>query len=266
MASSEATISQIYHVVLPLLLRAGQILTARQKELAVLSRKARHEKGQAIEEEIKSFLSNTLLQLFPKHSIYDPEKLVGGEAAVWQWIVMPLDGGRYYFRGLPLFTVSLALKHEGEVVLGIIIEPATQAVFHALKDEGAFMNDRAIQTSDEKDLANACVYFESVAAAKSSHEASIRQRFAKEGSRIHDFGVSTLGLCYMGAGVFDAFIGFRERGSLPGLAAALLIAREAGASVSDGEGKALRLKSESNIIAVTVVGIKKQCLDILQRR
>src|SRR3990167_1627544 len=129
MASSEATVSQIYHVVLPLLLRAGQILTVRQKELAGLSPKVRHERGQAIEEEIKSFLSNTLLQLFPKHSIYDPEKLVGGEAAVWQWIVMPLDGGRYYFRGLPLFTVSLALKHEGEVVLGIIIEPTTQAVF-----------------------------------------------------------------------------------------------------------------------------------------
>ncbi|OGL87201.1 hypothetical protein A3I40_04250 [Candidatus Uhrbacteria bacterium RIFCSPLOWO2_02_FULL_48_12] len=266
MAANEATISQIYHVVLPLLLRAGQILTARQKELVGLTAKARHEKGQTIEEEIKSFLSNTLIQLFPKHSVYDPAKPVTGEASAWQWIVAPLDGRRYYFRGLPLFTISLALKHEGEVMLGIIIEPSTQAVFHALKSEGAFMNDRSIRVSEEKDLANACIYLASSSFTRPSNEANLRQRFAKEGCRIHDFGVSTLGLCYLASGVFDTFIGFQEAGALPGLAAALLIAREAGAAVSDGEGRALRAKSESNIIAVTVAGIKKQCLDVLQRR
>src|SRR3989338_2494012 len=145
MASSEADISQIYHVVLPLLLRAGQILTARQKEFVGLNLKARHERGQAIEEEIRTFLGSTLVQLFPKHSVYDPGKSVTGEAAVWQWIATPLDGRRYYFRGLPLYTVSLALKHEGEIVLGLIVEPSTHIAFHALKGEGVFMNDRPLK-------------------------------------------------------------------------------------------------------------------------
>ena len=266
MALSEATIGQIYYVVLPLLIRAGQILAARQKELLGLAPKARHERGQVIEEEIRSFLGTTLVQLFPKHSVYDSEKPAIGEAALWQWIVTPIDGGRYYFRGLPLYTIALALKHEGEVVLGLIVEPSTQIVFHALKCEGAFMGDRPLKVSDEKDLANACIYLESMSAMRQASEISIRQRFVKEGCRIHDFGVSTLGLCYLAAGVFDAFIGFKGVGSLPRLAAALLIAKEAGALVSDGEGKALRIKSESNIIAVITQGTKKQCLEILQKR
>lgn len=266
MASSEATISQIYHVVLPLLLRAAQILMARQKELSGLSPKARHERGQAIEEEIKSFLGSTLIQLFPKHSIYDAERPVRGETAAWQWIVAPLDGGRYYFRGLPLFTTSLALKHQGEIVLGIIIEPATQAVFYALKGDGSFMGDRSLKVSDEKGMANGCVYMEEAKTTRRTNETSIRQRFIKEGCRLHDFGVSTLGLCYLAAGVFDAFIGFRSTSSLASLAAALLVAKEAGASVSDGEGKVLQAKSESNIIVVVCPGIKKQCLEIVQKR
>ena len=265
MASSEATVSQIYHVVLPLLLRAGQILMTRQKELVGLTPKARHERGQIIEEEIRSFLSNTLVQLFPSHSIYAPDKPVSGEQSSWQWLVTPLDGGRYYFRGLPLYTISLALKHEGEVVLGIIIEPPTQTVFHVIRGEGAFMNDRPIKVSEEKDLSNACIYLQS-SAAKPSGDANVRLRFIKQGCRIHDFGVSTLGLCYVAVGAFDAFIGFQEAGSLPPLAAALFIAKEAGAAVGDGEGRALRAKSESNLIVVAAPGVKKQCLDLVRQR
>ena len=262
MASSEATISQIYHVVLPLLLRAGQILHTRQKDLFGLAPKSRHESGQAIEEEIKSFLSSTLVQLFPKHSVYDPDKPTNGEAVPWQWLVTPLDGRRYYFRGLPLYTVSLALKHEGEIVLGMVAEPATQIVFHSLKGEGAFMGERPIKVSEEKALAKACIYMFSVP-TKASND--IRQKFIRTDARVYDFGVNTLGLCYAAAGVFDAFVGFQEAGALPGMAAALVVAKEAGALISDGEGKVLRSKGVSDIIIVTAPGIKKQCLDILQK-
>jgi myo-inositol-1(or 4)-monophosphatase len=262
MAGVEPTLSQIYYVVLPLLLRAGQILAARQRELAGVPIKARHERGQAVEAEIRTFLTETLLQLFPKHGVYEPGSLAAPESPAWQWVVTPLDGGRYYFRGLPLYTTSLALRREGEIVLGIVLEPATQSIFRALKGEGAFLNEQALHVSDERSLTNACCYLES-AAAPDERDLALRARLAAQGCRVHDLGVSTLGLSYVAVGAFDAFLGRRVEGSLPALAAGLLIAKEAGATLSDGDGKPLRPASSSNVILVATPILSRSILGVL---
>lgn len=267
MMQQVATLSQIYYVILPLLLRAGQILVTRQKELADLSTKARHERGKEIEEEIRTFLEATLMQLFPKHSIYSGPK--AAEANPLQWVVVPLDGGRYYFRGLPLYTTSLALRREGEIVLGIVIEPASQSVFHALKGEGAFFNGKPIHVSEEKVLGKACAYLDAPkddATVTPRKWDTMRSLFAKDGCRINAFEVASLGLCYLATGTFDIFIGFREDPSLARFMAGLVVAKEAGAIIIDGEGKPLRATSASNTILVATPGVVRQCLLLMQSR
>lgn len=270
MVQQVATLSQIYYVVLPLLLRAGQVLVTRQKELAGLSTKARHDRGKDIESEIRTFLETTLTQLFPKHAIYaSPNPKTNAAANPLQWVVVPLEGGRYYFRGLPLYATSLALRREGEIVLGIVVEPAAQSVFHALKGGGAFLNGQTIGVSEEKMLASACVYFDAsrddTPATKRRHE-TIHQALVKGGCRVNAFEVTSLGLCYLAAAALDAFIGFRDDPSLQQFMAGLVIAKEAGAIIMDGEGKPLRATSASNTILVAAPGVARQCLLLVQPR
>lgn len=265
MIQQVATLSQIYYVVLPLLLRAGQILVTRQRELVSLGVKERRERGQEIEEEIRSFLETTLMQLFPKHSIYTGGKQTAASSC--QWIVQPLDGGRYYFRGLPLYTTSLALKSDGEVVLGIIVAPASQSVFHAFKGEGSFLNNEKIHVSEEKSLTNVCAYIENShddSATIKQKQTNIQSALIKEGVRLHTFGVSSLGLCFLASGAFDAFLGFRDEVTLSRFMAGLIIVKEAGALIMDGEGKPLRATSASNAIVVAAPGVIRQCLMLVR--
>ncbi len=257
----EITLSQIYYIVHPLLLRAGQILVSRQKDMSGLSLKARLDRVQAIETEIRAFMADTLQQLFTNYAIA-PEQPVGGEPPAWQWVINPLDGGRYYLGGLPLFTTSLALRKEGEIVVGLVVEPGTQTVYHAIKGEGAFRNGKPIHVSDATDLDGSCVYLDmpkgKLSAADLKRQVSLRTDLTKEGVRVHDLGVGTLGLCYMATGAYDAYVGFREDPStLQKLAPALVITKEAGATLTDGTGKPLRGTSSWQTIMVATPALAK---------
>lgn len=69
----------------------------------------------------------------------------GGEEAgkdpTRRWIVDPLDGTTNFLHGLPHWAVSIALEHKGEIVSGVVYDPAKDEMFYAEKGEGAWLND-----------------------------------------------------------------------------------------------------------------------------
>ena len=63
------------------------------------------------------------------------------------WMVDPIDGTNAFLRHVPEWTISVALVEDGAPVLGIVFNPATQEFFHAVRGEGAFLNDAPIKVS-----------------------------------------------------------------------------------------------------------------------
>src|SRR5262245_30347653 len=57
------------------------------------------------------------------------------------WIVDPLDGTTNFLHGIPHFAISIALQREGELVAGLIYNPANGDIFTAEKGKGAFLDD-----------------------------------------------------------------------------------------------------------------------------
>ena len=53
-----------------------------------------------------------------------------------------IDGTVNYIHGIPLFSISIALEYDGEIIIGIINNPITNEIFYASKNEGAFLNGR----------------------------------------------------------------------------------------------------------------------------
>ncbi len=271
MNKTSPTLEQMYYIVLPLIRRAGQMLVSRQKGIANLSDKERHEREQKTEEEIISFLRTTLNRLFPNHKVHGQDREPEGESdAAYEWIVQHLDGRRYYGRGLPLYTCSIALKKNGEVVLGIVFEPVTDTVYHALKGNGAAVDNRNIRVSDQKDFPESAVYLESPAGANERDQksrAEVWQSFTKAGCRMYDLGVPSLGLCYVAAGAFDVLVGGLEHEAFAiDYAAALLIADEAGANVTDAQGKSLPSDHSPALVVVATPPVHKKSLTLLERK
>ncbi|MBI4715488.1 MAG: 3'(2'),5'-bisphosphate nucleotidase CysQ [Nitrospirae bacterium] len=54
------------------------------------------------------------------------------------WLVDPLDGTREFIQRTGDFTVNIALIEEGRPVWGVVYAPATEALYYASKEEGAW--------------------------------------------------------------------------------------------------------------------------------
>ncbi len=72
-------------------------------------------------------------------------------------IIDPIDGTRNFVRGIPVFATLLAIEIAGEVIAGVASAPALHARWRAARGAGAFRDDRRLQVSHTRSLADALV-------------------------------------------------------------------------------------------------------------
>ena len=151
-----------------------------------------------------------------------------GQDPTRRWIVDPLDGTTNFLHGLPHFAVSIALEHKGEIVAGVVFDPAKDELFWAEKGAGAWMNETRIRVSGRRNMSEALLATGIPFGAKKTLPAMMRDlaRLMPATAGVRRWGVVALDLAYVAAGRFD---GFWEREIYPwDMAAGMLLVREAG--------------------------------------
>jgi myo-inositol-1(or 4)-monophosphatase len=68
------------------------------------------------------------------------------------WVVDPLDGTKEFVRGVPEYSVAVALVEAGRPVLGVVHNPANGDTFWAERGGGAFKNGEPIRVAEGKSL------------------------------------------------------------------------------------------------------------------
>lgn len=63
------------------------------------------------------------------------------------WVVDPIDGTRAFVKAKPHFSVCVALVEAGRPVAGVVFNPATDELFHAIKGGGAWLNGQSVKSS-----------------------------------------------------------------------------------------------------------------------
>ena len=164
------------------------------------------------------------------------------------WIVDPLDGTTNFLHGIPHFAISIGLQREGDLVAGLIYNPANGDVFTGERGKGAFLNDRRIRVSARSRLEDCVVATGIPHRGRSGHEDFLRQLTAvmPAVSGIRRSGAASLDLAWVAAGRYD---GYWEQGLNPwDLAAGLVIVREAGGYATELTGGKAMLET-GNILA-----------------
>ncbi|PBC05977.1 inositol monophosphatase family protein [Mesorhizobium sp. WSM3860] len=161
---------------------------------------------------------------------------VEGEDGQHRWIVDPLDGTTNFLHGIPLFGVSIALERQGQIVAGVVYNPAMDELYTAERGGGAFMNDRRLRVAGRAKLTDAVIGCGVPHLGRGQHGnflIELRNVMA-EVSGVRRLGSASLDLAYVAAGRMD---GFWETGlSAWDIAAGALLIREAGGFVSDMDG------------------------------
>ncbi|MBA4117550.1 MAG: inositol monophosphatase [Candidatus Puniceispirillum sp.] len=177
---------------------------------------------------------------------------VPAQPGMGRWIIDPLDGTTNFMHGVPHFAISMAYEERGQVIAGLIYNPITDEMYYAAKGMGAYLNDRRLRVSARERLPD-CL----MAASRPHAQAEGSKSFAAELHKVavvssqvaglRRMGSATLDLCYLAAGRYDLYVGLDL--SPWDMAAGLLIAREAGAVVTDIYGKDDIFQTRSIVVA-----------------
>ena len=175
----------------------------------------------------------------PRHAILTEEsgdvKEAGGPAAEYKWVIDPLDGTTNYAHGYPTFCVSVALEHEGRIVVGAVYDPTRDEMFAAERGSGATLNGRRMRASetDELNRALVCTGFPYDVRERGDFARHFRA-FIMHAQSVRRDGAAALDLAYVASGRFDAFY---EEGLRPwDVAAGVLLVEEAGGRVTHYDG------------------------------
>jgi myo-inositol-1(or 4)-monophosphatase len=154
-----------------------------------------------------------------------------------KWIVDPLDGTTNFAHGLPIWTISIALEVEQDIVLGVVYDPTRREVYHALAGRGAYLNRKKISVSRVKDLDRALLITGFPYDIRTSADNNLDHfaDFAVRSQAVRRLGSAAMDLCYTACGRFD---GYWEKKLSPwDQAAGSLILKEAGGVITDFRGR-----------------------------
>jgi myo-inositol-1(or 4)-monophosphatase len=142
------------------------------------------------------------------------------------WLVDPIDGTRDFVRGRPGWSVSVALAERGEIVLAALAAPARNELWLAAKGQGATRNGVLLRASGRAELPGARV------------PADQLPRVDRDLVTVFKPNSIALRMAMVAADEADLVATVRW-GAEWDIAASSLIAREAGAMVTDALGREL---------------------------
>jgi myo-inositol-1(or 4)-monophosphatase len=154
----------------------------------------------------------------------------------FQWIIDPLDGTTNFIHGVPLYCVSIALRFQDEIILGVIAEPNLDECFYTWKGGKSYLNGKVIRVSERALLKDSLL-----ATGFPYNDYHLLDMYMDMISHTmqHTHGIRRLGsaavdIAYVAAGRYE---GFFEYGLCPwDVAAGAIIVKNAGGKVTDFSG------------------------------
>jgi len=210
----------------------------------------------------QELIKQEILYKYPDHGILAEEDLDIRGSDGFRWIVDPLDGTTNYAHRFPVFSVSIAVALENDILCGVVYNPVSEELFKAIRGSGASLNGFPIKVSDTLNLEDSLLGTGFSARIREAADNNLAHfgKFALKTQGIRRCGSAALDLCFVACGRLD---GYWELGLKPwDIAAGSLIVREAGGKVTDFTGQ--QLKAEGSRILATNGRIHSQMMEILK--
>jgi myo-inositol-1(or 4)-monophosphatase len=218
--------------------RAGELMVRQLNQLDTLevAEKGRNEYVSQVDHLAEEAIVEVIHDHYPEHAILAEERGQQG-AHEYQWIIDPLDGTTNYLHGFPVFAVSIAVAHKGQLEHGVVYDPLRQEIFTASRGQGAQLDGRRMRVSKRASLRHSLI---ATGFPYRGHKPQLSRYLAmleaviEASAGVRRPGSAALDLCYVAAGRVD---GFWELGlNTWDVAAGALMIREAGGRVSDFRG------------------------------
>lgn len=222
---------QLLELALKIARQAGELLVDRPASWDLTVKSTAIDIATQMDIASEKLIVKSILAASPNDGIIGEEGTSRESKSGVTWVIDPVDGTVNYFYGLPGWAISIAAKDESGTLVGVVHSPTVNATWHAAKGRGAFLNDVAIACNDPVELNRALISSGFAYDIKDRIEqVKIVNALLPQIRDLRRIGSAAADICHVATGMVDGYFetGLHEWD----LAAAELIAREAGATVS----------------------------------
>jgi len=230
---------------------AGQIVMASYARVAEsdVDQKGSNDYVTVVDHASQKIIVDGLRRAFPDDYIVAEESLAPevnagrDPRASRRWYIDPLDGTTNYIHAYPVFAVTLALEIDGRLMVAVTNAPRDRELFHAVRGQGAFMNDVPMHASRLSNHNRILLGTGFPFRARHLLDIYLKSfaHFFNQARGVRRGGAAALDLAYVAAGRLD---GFWELTLSPwDIAAGVLLIEEAGGRVTDFFGGDTYLES-----------------------
>jgi myo-inositol-1(or 4)-monophosphatase len=204
--------------------------------------------------EVQNSLIHELGKLYPDVLVIGEEDTkdsgqVGESKFVHEFFLIdPVDGTTNFVHDFRHSSISVAYGKDGKILLGVVMNPYTNEIFHAVKGKGAYLNNKRIHVSGHG-IKDSLVLFGTSPSTNDTHDRTfdILKHVFLNTKDIRRTGSAALDLGYIAAGRADFFF---ELILHPwDYAAGIILIQEAGGIISDFNGNDLPLVRPSSVVA-----------------
>ncbi|MFP4208247.1 MAG: inositol monophosphatase family protein [Wenzhouxiangella sp.] len=216
----------------------------RSAELAV-ERKSDASPVTVADRRCEAAIREIIKQAFPDHAVFGEEYGRDGDSQ-YLWLIDPIDGTRSFIRGLPFWSVQIALMIDGELVLGVSSAPAFGETAWALQGGDAFVDSRLARVREVEQIEQADISFGNLRSLAAGGGWAVAGQVVARAARCRGYG-DFYSYHRLADGGQDAVI--ESDVNILDIAALTVICRCAGARVTDLAGRPIGLATTSILAA-----------------
>lgn len=216
--------------------KVGAFIKAQKISLNDIEIKAKNSLVTYVDKTAEKMIVQRLAELIPESGFITEEETITKTGEKYNWIIDPLDGTTNFIHSVPCFCVSIGLKRDEELILGVIYEINLDELFYAWEGSKAYLNGKEIKVSPTLTIENALVAtgFPYYDYEKQNEYMLLFQDLMKSSRGLRRLGSAAVDLAYVACGRYDAFYEYSLNSW--DVAAGAFIVRQAGGVVSDFSG------------------------------
>lgn len=226
-----------------LVVETGEFLAKHQHRAKILRRKKLQDFLINLDIEAQEQIVTKIRRKFPNHGIIAEENDLK-QIKEFTWTVDPIDGTKYYLKGLNIYSTSLSLFHNDEPLVGAIYQPASETLYSASKGNGAFLNNKIIQPSNISKLNESMIYatLPNISMSVKVFKKTLKklELLFQNSYRVRYLADANIAMAWIAHGGFEAFINIPGDENIWDIGPGIALINASGGKVTDLNGKSIK--------------------------
>jgi myo-inositol-1(or 4)-monophosphatase len=202
-----------------------------------------------IDREVEQFFIGKIRETFPDHKILGEEgfgdDLKSMEGIVW--MLDPIDGTMNFVHQQHDFAISVGIFEDGVGKIGVIYDVVRDEMYHAIKGNGAYLNEKRLTGLQEVNVSKAIIGINPTWLMENHRiDHNLLIPLAKDARGLRSYGSAALEMAFVAAGRIDAYIALRL--SPWDFGGGSIIVEEAGGIVTNLKGEKLDFLTKDTLL------------------